>query len=96
MAGRCRERRYADHIFIQIYSRMHHFVVKFSTFSSPQAARGHRPPLTEILQTFLSGGADNVIRCDTEMHCGRHWRGNCGAMCVCVCVAGRISETGGF
>jgi len=28
-AGRCRERRYADHIFIQIYFRMHHFVVKF-------------------------------------------------------------------
>ena len=25
--GRCRERRYADHIFIQIYFRMHHFVV---------------------------------------------------------------------
>jgi len=28
-AGRCRERRYADNIFIQIYFRMHHFVVKF-------------------------------------------------------------------
>jgi len=40
-AGRCRERRYADRIFIQIYFRMHHFVVKFSKFSSPQAARGH-------------------------------------------------------
>jgi len=38
-AGRCRERRYADHIFIQIYFRMHHFVVKFSKFSSPQEAR---------------------------------------------------------
>jgi len=25
-AGRCRERCYADHIFIQIYFRMHHFV----------------------------------------------------------------------
>ena len=42
-AGRCRERRYADHIFIQIYFRMHYFVVKFSQFSSPQAARGHWP-----------------------------------------------------
>ena len=42
--GRCRERRYADHIFIQIYFRMHHFVVKFSKISSPQAARGHWPP----------------------------------------------------
>ena len=28
-AGRCSERRYADHLFIQIYFRMHHFVVKF-------------------------------------------------------------------
>jgi len=40
-AGRCRERRYADHIYSYIYFRMHHFVVKFSKFSSPQAARGH-------------------------------------------------------
>jgi len=39
--GRCRERRYADHTFIQIYLRMHHFVVKFSKFSSFQAARRH-------------------------------------------------------
>ena len=39
--GRVRERRYAVHMFIQIYFRMHHFVVKFSQFSSPQAARGH-------------------------------------------------------
>jgi len=36
-----RERRYADHIFIQIYFRMHRFVVEFSQFSSPQAATGH-------------------------------------------------------
>jgi len=33
-AGRYRERRYADHIFIQIYFQMY-------KFSSPQAARGH-------------------------------------------------------
>jgi len=50
--GRCRDRLYADHIFIQIYFRMHHFVVKFSKFSSPQAARGI-DPLTKILRTFL-------------------------------------------
>ena len=44
-AGRCREWRYADHIFIQIYFRMHHFVVEFSNFSSPQAgALGIDPP----------------------------------------------------
>ena len=30
--GRVRERRCADHIFIQIYFRMHHFVAKFSNF----------------------------------------------------------------
>jgi len=30
-----------NHKFIQIYFRMNHFVVKFSKFSSPQAARGH-------------------------------------------------------
>ena len=53
-AVRCRERRYTDHIFIQIYFRMHHFVVKFSKFSSPQAARGHCPPLPKILRTFLT------------------------------------------
>jgi len=41
MAGRCRERRYADRIFIQIYFRMHHFVVKISKISSLQAVRGH-------------------------------------------------------
>jgi len=40
-AGRCRERRYTDHIFIQVglYFRMHHFVVKLSKFSSPQTAK---------------------------------------------------------
>ena len=45
-AGRCRERRYADHIFIQIYfsKLMHHFVAKFSKKNSPQAAREHWPP----------------------------------------------------
>jgi len=44
MAGSCRQRRYADHIFIQIYFRMHHFVGKFFKFSSPHEARGHLPP----------------------------------------------------
>ena len=39
-------------IFIQIHFRMHHFVVRFSKFSSPQAARGHWP-LTRILRTPL-------------------------------------------
>jgi len=40
--------------FIQIYFRMHHFVVKFSKFSLPRSARVHGPPpLTKILRTFL-------------------------------------------
>jgi len=39
-AGRCRERRYADHIFIQIYFRMHHFVVKFSTKNFASGGKG--------------------------------------------------------
>ena len=38
---------------IQIYFRMHHFVVKFSKFSSPQAARGN-DPLTKIPRTPLA------------------------------------------
>ena len=48
-AGRCIERRYADHVLIHIYMyfRMHHFVVKFPKFSSPQAARGIDPPLNQ-------------------------------------------------
>ena len=32
--GRCRERRNADHTFIQIYFRMHHFVVKLKKIAS--------------------------------------------------------------
>ena len=36
-----RQRCYADHVFIQIYFRMHHFVVEFSKFYLSQAARGN-------------------------------------------------------
>jgi len=41
--------------FSVAYFGMHHFVVKFSKFSSPQAARGHRylAPLTKILRMIL-------------------------------------------
>jgi len=47
-AGSCRERRYADHIFIHTYFRMHHFVVRFSKFSSPHAGdKGALTPLTK-------------------------------------------------
>jgi len=38
--------------------RMQYFVVKFSNFSSPQAARGHSLiPLIKILRTFLAAAA---------------------------------------
>jgi len=39
-----------------IWRDQHHhapFVIKFSKFSSPQAARGHWPPITKIMLTFL-------------------------------------------
>jgi len=53
-AGRCRERRYADHIFIQIYFRVHDFVVKFSQFFFASGGKGAlTPPLTKIPRTFL-------------------------------------------
>jgi len=38
---------------IQIYFRMHHFVVKFSEFTSPRAARGHWPPNQVPARTLL-------------------------------------------
>jgi len=55
-AGRCRERRYADHIFIQIYFKMHHFVVKFSK-KIRLRRQGSIDPLIKILRTFLLWGA---------------------------------------
>jgi len=51
-AGGCRERRYADHTFIQIYFRMHHFVVKFQNFLHVRW-QGGIDRLTKILRTFL-------------------------------------------
>jgi len=39
-AGMCREWRYADHIFIQIYFRMHHFAVKFSKIFIASGGKG--------------------------------------------------------
>ena len=74
-AGRCRERRYADHIFIQVHFRMHRFVVTFSKFSSPQAARGHWP-LTKILRTPLSTTARYCLL--LQMHVA--W-----SVCASVC-----------
>ena len=54
-AGRCRERRYADHTFIQIYFRMHHFVVRFQKFLRLRR-QGGIDPLSRILRAFLITG----------------------------------------
>ena len=43
-AGRCRERRYADHIFIHIYFRMHHFVVTFLKIFFASGGKGALTP----------------------------------------------------
>ena len=58
-AGRCRERRYADHIFIQIYFRMHNFVVKFSKKKFRFRRQGGTDPLAKILWTLLAGLAES-------------------------------------
>jgi len=56
-AGRCRERCYADHIFIQIYFRMHHFVNCSQILKNFLRLRrqGGTDPLTKILRTPLVG-----------------------------------------
>ena len=51
--GRVREQRYADHIFIQIYFRMHHFVAKFSKIVFAPDGTGALTPPTKILRTPL-------------------------------------------
>ena len=48
--------------FIQIYFRIHHFVVKFSKFSSLRRQGGIDPPLTKILQTPLGVATFNTLR----------------------------------
>jgi len=53
-AGRCRERRYADHIFIQIYFRMHRpFRSQIFKILFASGGKGGIDPLTKILRTFL-------------------------------------------
>ena len=52
-AGRCRERRYAKHIFIQMYFRIHHFVVKFLKSFFASGGKGALTPVTKIVRTFL-------------------------------------------
>jgi len=42
--GRVRERRYADHMFIQMYFIMHRFVAKFSKNFFASDGKGALPP----------------------------------------------------
>jgi len=62
LCGRC----CADDIFIQIHFRMHHFVVKFSKFSSPQAAKGHwslnQNPANALVLELLIGNESAPIQ----------------------------------
>ena len=55
--GRCRERRYAVHMFIEIYFRMHHVVVKFSKIFFSSCGKGALTSTTKILRTSLNLGA---------------------------------------
>ena len=52
-AGRCRERRYADHIFIPIYSQNEPFCSQIFKISFASGGKGALTPLIRILQTFL-------------------------------------------
>jgi len=54
-AGRCRERCYADHIFIQILRNAPFRSQIFKSFFA-SGGKGALIPLTEILRTFLNAG----------------------------------------
>ena len=51
--GAIRERRYADHIFIQIYFRMPPFRSQIFTIFFALGGNGALTPLTKIPRTFL-------------------------------------------
>jgi len=53
--GRCRERLYADHIFIQIYFRKHHFS------QIAPGSKGALTPITKILRTPLVASMHTAI-----------------------------------
>ena len=62
----------------QIYFRVHHFLVKFSKFSSPRAARGHWPPNQNpadvpdgksLVSCFFDSRCSSVIAAETAV-CG--------------------------
>ena len=84
-AGRCRERRYADHMFIQIYFRMHHFVVKFSNFLRLRWQGGiDRPnqnPADVPVQVEASGTGVQPVH--SQRSC---WGGECFGFGVRLCL----------
>jgi len=64
-AGRCREWRYADHIFFRVFFRMHHFVVEFEFSREKNFASGGKgalTPLNKILRTILAAVVDLATR----------------------------------
>ena len=89
------ERRYADQIFIQIYFRMHYFVVRFSKISSPRAARGI-DPLTKIQRTLVRFTSTDMFMLAPLYH---YFAPSVGAIycdqCQCilyVCLSARLSQ----
>jgi len=52
-AGRCRELRYAGHIFVQIYFRMHYFRSQICRIYFASGGKGALTPLARIRQTPL-------------------------------------------
>jgi len=60
-------RRYADHIFIQIYFRMHHFVDKIFKMFFSLGEKGALTFLTKILQTLLFAGKSEGSDSEPEL-----------------------------
>jgi len=88
-SNRGRERCYADHIFIQIYFRLHHFAVNFSKFSSPRAARGQA--LT-LLPKSCGRSCQLAVYCTTRLHCAVKMPNRCGSTsfiqsCICLLMS---------
>jgi len=61
-SGQARQRRCADHIFIQIYFRMHQFVVKFSKKNFASGANGLKGAVTLPNQNFADAAASVLPR----------------------------------
>jgi len=96
-ADRSKERRYADHIFTQIYFRMHHFVVKFSKKIrlrrqggiDPPNQNPADPPASERFAAEIAAAAA-VVGLQQQV---RDWiNGQALGHVTCRCFAGVISH----